>query len=121
MSTKSVPQTDTQPSPLVEPEKRVPTRNEINFAVGVAEAQRAPIALAPLRWNLVKLGRTWDAKISTFMAQATKQKSELLKSHRTEMSKHNKKSKQAFEKVRLEEDRRTAGAKRQQNTAYTFN
>ncbi|GMH47132.1 hypothetical protein TrRE_jg7684, partial [Triparma retinervis] len=61
---------------------------------------RAPIALAPLRWNLVKLGRKWDAKISTFMAQATKQKSDLIKSHRHTMSKHNKKSRQSFEKAK---------------------
>jgi hypothetical protein len=48
----------------------------------------------------VKLGRKWDAKISTFMAQATQQKSDLIKAHRQKMSKHNKKSKQAFEKAK---------------------
>jgi ankyrin repeat protein len=52
------------------------------------------------RWNLVKASREWDTRISTFTAQATIAKSELLKTQKREMLAHSKAAKAAYEKAK---------------------
>ncbi|GMH61338.1 hypothetical protein TL16_g03234 [Triparma laevis f. inornata] len=74
-----------------------PSIAEIKFTNAVATSQKTPVALAPLRWNLVRLTRQWDTKIQSLVAQSTRKKSEMIKNHRQLIVKHGKNKKKAFE------------------------
>ena len=74
-----------------------PSLADIKFTTNVATSQDNIVALAPLRWNLVRLGRTWDDKISTLVAKGTREKSEMLKSQNLTVARHKTSAKKSFE------------------------
>ena len=74
--------------------------SDIKSTNNIMTGQLNITALAPLRWNLVKAGRTWDSKISTLSAVQSTVKGDLIKSQRQALVSHNKKTKLAFEKAK---------------------
>lgn len=53
-----------------------------------------------MRWNLVKLRRTWDTKISSFVAKSNTQKADLMAVHKQKMLKRQKHVRQSYEKAK---------------------
>ena len=58
-------------------------------------SQDSVVALAPLRWNLVRLSREWDSRLSTQVAAATRERTALIKEQGKEMARYKKEAKKA--------------------------
>jgi hypothetical protein len=60
--------------------------DEIRFADTVARGQANPIALAPLRWNLVKCTLAWDTQIRDAITLGTSEKTGMIMDHKKKVS-----------------------------------
>ena len=66
----------------------------------VATSQLNPIALAPLRWNLVVLAGKWDTEIAAAVSHGEKSVSELLSSQRRLAVKHSLAASKSFDALK---------------------
>ncbi len=72
----------------------------IKRSTSIAQAQENPIALSEMRWNIIKLSREWDTRITSAMALHNQEKAELIKSQKRALAKHKKHERSQMEKAK---------------------